>query len=263
MKPWFEAAFAAHYPLLYGHRDETEARSCLALLQELQPWPASRPVLDLGCGQARHLAWLREAGVPALGLDLSMDLLRQAARRPGPPMPLVRGDMRALPWRPGSFGAVLSLFTAFGYFGPLADNAGVVEQVASCLQEGGFWYLDYLDCEKVCEELAGRPFLSRKRQSGCLGITETRRLGPEGNMVIKAVDIRPWPGAEGDAAALGITAAGLQYEEQVALFSRQEMVDLARTRGLDFVVGAGSYEGAPLGRGNRWIMVFRKEGRQS
>ncbi len=33
--PWYASAFGAHYPLLYRHRDETEARRCLQLLRQL------------------------------------------------------------------------------------------------------------------------------------------------------------------------------------------------------------------------------------
>lgn len=44
---------------------------------------AEPPVVDLGCGPGRHLAALRAAGKPGLGLDLSPVAVRIARRRGG------------------------------------------------------------------------------------------------------------------------------------------------------------------------------------
>ena len=258
MEPWFETAFAGHYPVLYGHRSPEEAAACLELLNRLVPLPTADPVLDLGCGQGRHLAWLRDQGVAAFGLDLSRDLLGQARRDHGPGLSLVRGDMRHLPLGDGSFGAVLSLFTAFGYFGELADNLGMVRQVVRVLRPGGLWYLDYLDCVAVRRELSGQPPLTRERHLGPLAVTETRRLAPGERQVIKLVEIRPQPGRQEQAAALGVAEAGLNYEEKVALFDRSELLEMAHDAGLELAKGVGSYNGAPLDQGNRWILIFRR-----
>ena len=54
--PWFATAFGAHYPLLYRHRDADEAARAVALLPTLAP--LHEPILDLGCGDGRHLALL-------------------------------------------------------------------------------------------------------------------------------------------------------------------------------------------------------------
>jgi SAM-dependent methyltransferase len=51
---------------------------------------AEPPVLDLGCGPGRHLAALREAGKPSLGLDLSPVAVRLARRRGAK---AIRGDV--------------------------------------------------------------------------------------------------------------------------------------------------------------------------
>ena len=127
-RPWFQAAFGAHYTLLYAHRDETEARRCLELLPSLAP--VMGPGLDLGCGDGRHLQLVRQAGQEAVGLDLSAHLLALAVDRIGAGAPLVRGDMRHLPLVSGGFQTVLSLFTAFGYFGAPEANAEPVAEVA-------------------------------------------------------------------------------------------------------------------------------------
>jgi SAM-dependent methyltransferase len=256
-EPWYRVAFGAFYPLLYAHRDEAEARRCLDLLPRLAPLaaPGARTVLDLGCGDGRHLAWLRAAGVPAVGLDLSAALLA-AARGRG--LPLVRGDMRRLPVRDGGCGAVLSLFTAFGYFGRDGD-AAVAAGVARALAPGGHWFLDYLDAPRVRAELAAGE-VSRDRVAGPLAVHETRRLDSDPPAVVKAVVLAPRPGAEGEAAGLGVGSGGLRFSERVALYEPAELDALAGAAGLARVAAAGDYDGAPLGSGPRCLLVYRKDG---
>lgn len=246
---WFEKAFGAHYPRLYAHRDEEEARRCLDLLPRLAPLTASGlPVLDLGCGEGRHLQPLRDRGLPAVGLDLSADLLTRA-RRQHRDLPLVRGDMRALPFSTEGFGAILNLFTAFGYFGPLAANAPVVAEIARCLCRGGHWFLDYLDADRVREELSGQPVRPRERRLGSVKVVETRRLTPRRDQVCKDVVMTLEPGAP-----------PLEYTEEVALFTLEEIDEVAAAHGLQRVAGAGDYDGGPLGQGDRWLLVYRKGG---
>lgn len=257
--PWYQAAFGAHYPLLYGHRDQAEAAQCLDLLPRLAPLTLGGPVLDLGCGDGRHLRQLAAAGYPVVGLDLSAHLLA-AARRAGSTAPrLVRGDMRTLPCRDASCGGVLSLFTAFGYFGPLPANEPVVEEVARVLEPGGHWFLDYVDCEGVRRELADGAVRERRRELGPLAVREARRLAAGGELVQKEVELLPLTGRLEEAAVWGVGPAGIRYTESVALFGVPEMENLARSNGLHLVASAGSYSGSPLGQGSRWILVFRKD----
>ncbi len=260
-QPWYEAAFGAHYPLLYRHRDAREARRCLRLLPRLAPLTAGAGelVLDLGCGDGRHLAELAATGVVPVGLDLSAALLEVAAARRGAGGVLVRGDMRALPFGTGRFAAVLSLFTAFGYFGPPAANAAPVQEVARVLRPGGHWFLDYFDGDAVLAELGdGQPRV-RERRLECLAVRETRRYVAATSQVIKDVQLRPLPGQAVAAAEWGIGPDGLDYREQVAVFTLAGLDQLAAQVGLDRVAGAGDYDGGPLGAGARWLLVYRKE----
>lgn len=261
--PWFAAAFGAHYPLLYRHRDEAEARQCLDLLPHLAPL-TNRPedrVLDLGCGDGRHLQLLRDDGIAVVGLDLSAHLLAVAAARSGHSVHrLVRGDMRCLPFQASSFQSVLSLFTAFGYFGPPAANDGPVREVARVLRPGGHWFLDYFDGDAVRAELGDGNPRTRQRQLDCLLVRETRRYVARTAQVVKQVQLSPVAGQEDAAAAIGVPRQGLQYEEQVAVFTQDQLLDLTGQAGLVLVAGAGDYVGGELGSGSRWIMVFRRKG---
>ncbi|MEN8007468.1 MAG: class I SAM-dependent methyltransferase [Candidatus Krumholzibacteriota bacterium] len=259
---WFKAAFGAHYPLLYQHRDAAEAGRCIAMLQGLAPF-TRRPgdlVLDLGCGDGRHLELLFRLGIAAVGLDLSVHLLDRARAREGGSSryPLVRGDMRHLPLADDSFVSVLSLFTAFGYFGTPADNKAPVQEVARVLKQGGRWYLDYFDGDRVLAELGSGSRKERERELGPLTVREIRRYEADRSLVAKEVHLRPRSGKQEEALALGVPSQGLEYTEQVAVFTLPELDDMAAGQGLHRVAAAGGYEGQVLGEGTRWILVYQK-----
>ncbi len=260
---WYTRAFGAHYPLLYQHRNDAEAEQCLDLLPRLAPltWRPDQEILDLGCGDGRHLEILSRRGIPAVGLDLSPHLLLSAGKRLAAEAKpaLVRGDMRHLPFQDKTFASVLSLFTAFGYFGPPAANGEPICQVARVLQPGGHWFLDYFDGERVRRDLS-RPegSLVRVREMGPVAVREERRFDPDSSQVTKHVRLAPLEGCFGEAAAFGVPAEGLDYTESVAVFTLEELDSMAAREGLVRVAAAGGYLGETLGQGDRWILVFRK-----
>ena len=253
---WFEVAFGAHYPEIYAHRDDAEARRCLHLLPTLAPLGVGgAPVLDLGCGDGRHLNLLTGSGLNVLGLDLSAPLLDLASKREEA-APLVRGDMRCLPFSDQSLGTVLSLFTAFGYFGSLKKNPIMVQEVARVLSPAGHWFLDYFNCDRVRRELASGKEFKRERTAAGMIITETRRYCEADGLVSKEVCLEPTSDSKN---TIDLPEGGLRYTEKVAVFSLDEMDDLARSQGLIRVASAGSYQGDSIEDGDRWILVYRLE----
>jgi SAM-dependent methyltransferase len=259
---WFKKAFGAHYPLLYAHRDIAEAKRCLELLPHLAPLGQGTcgQVLDLGCGDGRHLELLVETGHRVVGLDLSAELLALARSRLNSTgeFDLVRGDMRRLPFSGAAFSAVLSLFTAFGYFGSPEANQEPVGEVARVLVPGGHWFLDYFDGDKVRAELGGKGSSLRERDLGPLVVREERELVEAESLVAKRVHLEPRPGFLAEAGKFGIPAAGLRYTERVAVFTLKELDTMADKAGMSRVAAAGGYNGELLGEGNRWVLVFRK-----
>jgi SAM-dependent methyltransferase len=102
-------------------------------------------ILDLGCGNGRHVLALARAGYDAVGVDASSELLRHAAaaRDAGKvECELLLADMRQLPLeRLEPCQAVISLFTSFGLFTD-AENEQVARGMAACLLPGGRLLLD-------------------------------------------------------------------------------------------------------------------------
>ena len=121
-------------------------------------------ILDIGCGQGRHLDILRRQGYRALrlGLDLSMPLLRDA-RAAG--LPVARGDMRHLPFRAEGFDLVTSFFTSFGYFATFEEDVEALAQFVSVLKPGGYLFLDLINKGHLIKHLVAedrRPSRARK-----------------------------------------------------------------------------------------------------
>lgn len=155
---WYRNWFADElYMDLYAHRDGSEARQAVDLFERIAGTAAAdRRVLDLACGSGRHAFELARRGHPVTATDLSPTLLTAARRktqRHAGHVALIRSDMRRLPFRAGAFGAVLQLFTAFGYFRSDEENAAVIGQVRGVLTPDGWYMLDFLNSALVREQL--------------------------------------------------------------------------------------------------------------
>lgn len=239
---WFAEWFGDEYLALYGHRDDDEARRAVELVTEhVRPDRAS-PVLDLACGAGRHLRFLCEAGLRAFGLDLSEVLLHRAVERR---LPVVRGDMRDLPVRPGSLAMVTSFFTSFGYFPDPRDDERVVEEVRRVLRPGGALAVDYLNAPRVRADLRPR---SEETVRG-RRVVQSRRLVDGGTVVEKRIEI--WGGGDGEGEPR-------VFHERVRLYDAGELAALMRRHGIEPTETYGDYGGGPLRPdGPRAIVIGR------
>ncbi len=254
---WYETAFGAHYSWLYAHRDQVEAEACVATLAA-RDYLSMGVILDLGCGEGRHLSDLSARGSrDVVGLDLSSELLTRAGTRAADTAGLVRADMRTLPFATASFGTVLSLFTAFGYFGRLAEHAELLAEIARVLTPGGIWCLDYLNCRRVAATADG----VTERDAGPCRVVESKTLAADGARIHKRVQIAPLAGRESAAQALGVPTAGLDYTEAVALFDPAALDALAARVGLHRHDAMGGYDGRSFDpdEADRWLLFYRRD----
>ncbi len=94
-------------------------------------------VLEIGCGSAPCSRWLAARGAEPVGLDLSIAMLRHAARagaRSGIDVPLVQAGAEHLPFGDASFDVACSAFGAIPF---VADPGQVMREVARILRPGG------------------------------------------------------------------------------------------------------------------------------
>jgi SAM-dependent methyltransferase len=129
-----------YYGALYLDSVEDLLTPCLSALEAgviaaLLELSARHRVLDLGCGHGRHAGPLVPRVGGLVGLDRSADYLRRAAAAPGA-APLVRGDVRALPFRAGAFDAAFSWYASLFMFDD-ATNVACLAEAARVVRGGG------------------------------------------------------------------------------------------------------------------------------
>jgi SAM-dependent methyltransferase len=245
---WVLDAFGPWYPTIYPHRNDAEAARLLATLAE-NVTLAGRRILDVGCGAGRHLVRLRKLGSDPVGLDLSPSLLAEAARHGrevGVRVPLVRGDMRHLPFANRRFDGVTSLFTSFGYFSRDEDRR-VVREATRVLVPDGFHLLDFLNRDRVL----AHPNPESERESEGYRIRERRRIEDRGGRVVKRVTVLSKDAEE----------PVVDYEERVNLWGPDELRSLLESAGLHVLQEWGEYDGSPFeaGSSSRHVWLSRKE----
>jgi SAM-dependent methyltransferase len=97
------------------------------------------PVLELGCGTGRISIPLARAGVSLVGIDRSDAMLARARQRIrrgrlGSRARLLRGDIRALPFRPSSFPLVMAPYGVLQSLLRERDLADTLQAVARVLE---------------------------------------------------------------------------------------------------------------------------------
>lgn len=237
---WFEDWFGEEYLALYEHRDLGEARDVVNLIARHVGRLGDAPVLDLACGAGRHQRMLCDHGWWTIGLDLSRSLLH-IARAADVSAPLVRADMRDLPFADASFSLVVNLFTSFGYFRDDAQHLLVLREVARVARPRGWFVLDYLNADQVRHSLV--PF--DERRVGRLIVEQEREITDHGRFVRKTITI-------GDL--------GRTFVERVRLFGQKDIEALCSAAGFDVDAVYGDYQGgAPSADSPRMIFFARRQ----
>ena len=145
---WYKEWFGTEYLELYSHRDRGEAEAHVEFVLGALKGATPRAVLDLACGAGRHTDALRQRGIRALGVDLSLTLLAQSPRQPS-----VAADMCCLPFANQTFDWVLNFFTSFGYFETERQNFRVLEEIVRVLTPEGRFLIDLFNRDYVLANL--------------------------------------------------------------------------------------------------------------
>ncbi|MFP6583415.1 MAG: class I SAM-dependent methyltransferase [Candidatus Hydrogenedentota bacterium] len=225
---WFQQTFDALYPILYAHRtiEAAEAESIFSIEQtNIQQ---NDRVLDLCCGGGRHIAHLRNVSDHVVGLDYSSHLLEIARETVGNEQPLIRGDMRHLPFV-DHFDVLVNYFTSFGYFRDAEENEKVVRDMTLALKSGGRFFIDYM-----CKDWAIANLEEETRRSAeGFQVYERRWIEADGSRINKSTSI-----SRGDDE---IKHTG----ESVQLYTTDEFSTLLTNGGLIIDNLYGNYAGSP------------------
>ena len=133
---------------------------------------AGGDVADVGCGTGATTAILTEAGVDAVGIDLSPNMIEQA-RRLNPALTFHVGAMAALPFDDGALAGVCAWYSIIHV--PDEQLPQVFSEFARVLRPGGYVLLAFQvgDRPRVLTEAFGEPVLLtfyRRRPEAVAGL---------------------------------------------------------------------------------------------
>jgi SAM-dependent methyltransferase len=239
--PWYVDAFTEAYLDVYANRDEASAaREARGVLNLLRFDGGQGRLLDLAAGAGRHARAFRLLRVPVVALDLSPQLVRRCAEQG---LPVVRADMRALPFAEQSFAAVACLFSSFGYFEGDDEHLRVLAEASRVLRPGGGVLLDLMDPQTVKFTLRSQDVQQTEGRT----VEVERVLVDGGRRVEKQVRM------------IRDGSATLSWRESVRLFTLDEIEGLAVRARLRFAGAFGDYDGRPhLPGETRQLVVLRK-----
>jgi cyclopropane fatty-acyl-phospholipid synthase-like methyltransferase len=149
---WYQEMFAREDPLraeLYAESESSRAQVDF-VIDKLALQPGAR-VLDLCCGQGRHLIDLARRGYDAVGVDLSeyqLGKCREAAAQEGLQPNVIHADMREIGFD-SEFDAVISMYTSFGYLESDEEDRRVLAAVARALKPGGRFLVDIMNRDRM------------------------------------------------------------------------------------------------------------------
>jgi SAM-dependent methyltransferase len=231
-RDYFDAAYHdLHDPLF----PEAESRREVAGMRELLGLAYGARVLDVPCGWGRHTRLLADAGHAAFGADLSPHLIARAvAPESAPPPPYVAADLRALPFRSGSFDAVVNVFTSLGLFLDDAEDIRALREARRLLRPGGRFLLESMHRDEVVAAYAerdrwrlpdGTRISARRRFDAVTGISHERlrwRRGEERGEKRHALRLRTATEIDGLLRAAGFTAMRWYGDWDGAAFDHRE-----------------------------------------
>jgi SAM-dependent methyltransferase len=233
MTEWFEEWFGEEYLHLYPHRDEADAERLVSLICRALPWQPGWRVLDVACGAGRHLAALSARGANAVGVDLSLALLRRV--QDVTDRPVARADMRALPVRPRTMDLTVNLFTSFGYFERDDEHAAALAGMLETVRPGGWFAIDFLNPARVRDGLVPE----EQSRLGDRTVHITRKLVDGGRFVVKTI----------------LTPEGREFRERVRLLEASDLARMISGAGARVKHQFGDYAGGPIEGGSRTILL--------
>ena len=238
---WWRDFFGADYVLMYrgAFAPSTTKRQARCVVGALDLSAGAR-LLDVGCGQARHVRRLRQLGYRAFGTDFHPTQVRLATRRRS--RRVARGDSRMLPFG-CCFDGVISVDTSFGFFSD-AGNARHLSEMARVLRRGGRLFLDLQNPLRSLRELV------RERRStdahGGIVVVEEFHYDQQTRRIQGRKELR---------------VAGRRSEHYFSLrqYTPDELMALCRSHGLQTLHLYGGYDDAPHSRhSERMIVVAEK-----
>lgn len=242
---WYEEWFNSDYYLkLYSHRNDIEAEACIDIIQRATQFHPGADekyrVLDIACGPGRHAISLAKRGFAVTAVDLSTTLLRYAhstAQKEGAPVRFLQLDMRSMDFHE-EFDLAVQLFSSFGYFRTVEEDAAVLRGARRALRNVGYYAIDLINPQVLAKTLVPK---STRLIEGGIRVTEERKIVED--RVEKTITIP----SEGEK---------LKFHESVRLYKPEQIERLLRESGFLPTHWFGDYAGLPFDREKSRRMII-------
>jgi D-alanine-D-alanine ligase len=159
---WWKHLFNANYLRTDGDvvSDPAITGTEVDLFESIIQVQKDEAVLDLCCGQGRHIMELANRGYTNLhGMDRSHYLIsraKTACNKNKLTISFKEGDARKLPYPDNHFAVVMVLGNSFGYFETKKDDEVVLEEISRILKPEGKLIIDLTDGDYVRENYEPR-----------------------------------------------------------------------------------------------------------
>lgn len=233
-KEWFNTPY---YHILYGNRNDAEAKMFIRNIAQKLQFREGQNALDLACGKGRYSKELASYKLIVKGIDLSEESIREARKNECDNLSFDIHDMRMI-YQKNHFDYVFNIFTSFGYFHNPEDNILTLKAVHENLKQGGLFIQDYFNARCIEDNMI--PY----EQKEVKGITFNIEKEISGNRILKSIRFRD-------------KGKDFHFQEEVNLFSLQDFENMYNTSGLKINAIYGDYELSPFNEGisNRIILI--------
>ena len=246
----------AYAPFYDWENARTVARRDVPFWQRLAA-AQDGPVLELGCGTGRVTVPVVRAGARVVGIDRSAEMLargRQRLRRAKlhEGAQLVRGDIRALPFRSGAgFRLVMAPYGILQSLTRERDLAQTLQSVGRVLRRGGLFGIDLVPDLPRWSEYKRRTSLAGTRGGTALTLVESVRQDRKRRLTIFDHEYIERRGRERRVHRFSLTFRTL---------SVPQMARRLETAGFRIQAVLGDYQGGPWdSRADVWVILAKKQ----
>ena len=234
---------------------QTVRRRDVAFWQRLAA-AAEGDVLELGCGTGRVSLPVARNGTTLVGIDRSEPMLARARHRIGrgrlaDRLSLVRGDIRALPFRARRFSLVMAPYGILQSLTRERDLGAALESVARVLAKGGRFGIDLVPDLPVWKEYSARKTMSgRMGRSTTVSLVESVRQDRKKHLTIFDQRYTTVRNRQRREHHFSLTFRTLSVPQMARRLERAGFV-------VDAVLG--DYRGGPWDdRADVWVLIARK-----
>jgi SAM-dependent methyltransferase len=211
-------------------------------------------VLELGCGTGRILAPILRAQVPVVGVDRSAGMLQYARgrlRRARLRMPLVRADIRDLPFGEAKFDLVIAGYGVLQSLLSERDLRATLEAVRVVCRRGARFGVDLVPDVTRWKEYDRRTTMTGRRGNSDITLIESVRQDRARRLTIFDQEYVERRGRQNRTSNFSITFRSLSVRQMCA---RLEKV------GFRIEALLGDYNGGPWDeRADVWVIVATKK----